>query len=74
MEYVEVKDLYEVWSALSIFGELRVIWQLRSYVSQLRRIPYYPADRPIIPGPLDGTEVPLKCYGHYFTEWAFRVV
>ncbi|KDQ18693.1 hypothetical protein BOTBODRAFT_154660 [Botryobasidium botryosum FD-172 SS1] len=58
MEYIEGKQLSECWPSLSFWSRLRIVFTLRQYVRQLRRIrtPYSS-----IPGPPGKT--PLKCTG-----------
>ena len=58
MDYIEGETLDECWSKLGFLTKLKVVWKLRNYVSQLKRV------RATIPGPVDGSE----CIGFYFTE------
>jgi hypothetical protein len=66
MEYIEGRDLHEVWPSLSIWSRLKVAWVLRGYVRQLRKVkPPHQG----IPGPLNALgPTPLKCKGHYFPD------
>ena len=66
MEYVEGRDLREVWPSLSIWSRFKLAWVLRGYVRQLRKVklPYQG-----IPGPINALgPTPIKCRGHYFPE------
>lgn len=49
MEYIEGVDLDELWPTASWWTRLKIIWTLRGYIRQLRKIrPPYPD----IPGPI----------------------
>ena len=65
MEYIGGRNLEEAWPSLSVFKKLWIIWKLRDYVHQLRRIPLA---EPRTPGPVDGSGKPQRCIGYYFTE------
>ena len=66
MDYVEGRDLHEVWPTLSIWGRLKLAWVLRGYIRQLRKVK---PPHPDIPGPLNALgPIPLKCKGHYFPD------
>ncbi|PSS29881.1 hypothetical protein PHLCEN_2v2612 [Hermanssonia centrifuga] len=63
MEYIEGTDLAVAWPNLGWRKRLRIIWKLRTYVAQLRKV-----EVPDVPGRLDGTGRPLRCIGHFFTD------
>jgi hypothetical protein len=66
MEYIEGRDLHEVWPSLSIWSRFKVAWALRGYVQQLRKVKIQHQG---IPGPINALgPMPLKCRGHYFPE------
>ncbi|KAG8696932.1 hypothetical protein FRC08_006837 [Ceratobasidium sp. 394] len=56
MEYIKGPTLERRWSDLGFFAKLRVVWTLRGYVSQLRRL------QRSVPGPINGGE----CQGYLF--------
>lgn len=58
MEYVDGTDLEIVWPTLSWWRRLSIVWTLRGYIQQLRRVslPF-----PNVPGPFDGTGCPVHC-------------
>ncbi|KIY42887.1 kinase-like protein [Fistulina hepatica ATCC 64428] len=66
MDHVEGETLDVLWPRMSWWHRLRVVWTIRGYIRQLRRIPL---PNPDIPGPFNGTGVPSKCEGFYFTEY-----
>jgi len=66
LEYVEGRDLYEVWPSLSIWSRFKLAWVLRGYIRQLRKVKPPHQD---IPGPINPLgPTPLKCKGHYFPD------
>ncbi|KIY46229.1 kinase-like protein [Fistulina hepatica ATCC 64428] len=65
MDYIEGETLDVVWPRMSWWRRLCVVWTIRGYIRQLRRIPL---PNPDIPGPFDGTGDPFRCEGFYFTE------
>jgi hypothetical protein len=66
MEYVEGRDLHEVWPSLSIWSRFKLAWVLRGYIRQPRK---FKPPHPDIPGPLNALgPTPLKCTGHYFPD------
>ncbi|KAG9096636.1 hypothetical protein FRC06_008482, partial [Ceratobasidium sp. 370] len=48
MDYIKGHTLEACWSNLGFFSKLRVVWTLRGYVSQLRRL------QRSVPGRIDG--------------------
>ena len=67
MEYIPGKTLKECWPDLSLWQRIRVIWTIRGYIRQLRRI------RPpgtVFPGPV--ASEPQVCNGPMFTEYVRR--
>ncbi|KAG8739398.1 hypothetical protein FRC10_005664 [Ceratobasidium sp. 414] len=56
MDYIKGRTLEACWSDLGFFAKLRVVWTLRGYVSQLRRL------QRSVPGRIDGGE----CDGYLF--------
>lgn len=68
MDYIPGKTLDSCWSSLSFWRRLRIIWTLRGYVRQLRRIQVPGALRStMFPGPI--ASEPQVCYGSMFTEY-----
>ncbi len=68
LDYIPGKTLEECWPALGLWRRLRIIWTLRGYIRQLRRIqPRDTLRRIAFPGPF-GSE-PQMCYGPMFTEY-----
>ncbi|KIY42902.1 kinase-like protein [Fistulina hepatica ATCC 64428] len=65
MDHVKGETLDVLWPRMSWWRRLRVVWTIRGYIRQLRRIPL---PNPDIPGPFNGIGVPNKCEGFYFTE------
>ena len=66
MEYIEGRDLHEVWPSLNIWSRFIVAWVLRGCVRQLRKVKPPHQD---IPGPLNALgPTPLKCKEHYFPD------
>ncbi|KAJ3557893.1 hypothetical protein NM688_g1226 [Phlebia brevispora] len=63
MEYVQGEDLINIWPSLSWWHRFKIVWTLRSYVQQLRKVFVPP-----VPGPVDGSGQALVCMGHFFTE------
>ncbi len=61
MDFVDGKQLGQVWPTLSIWKKLRVAWTLRSYIRQLRRID---STLSSVPGPLG--DKPQLCDGFIF--------
>lgn len=61
MDFIAGERLDRAWPTLSLWSRLRVVWTLRSYVRQLRRIPVPP---PPFPGPLG--PIPAECHGTAF--------
>lgn len=60
MEYIEGVDLYEIWPTASWFTRLKIIWTLRGYIRQLRRVkPPFPE----VPGPVSADGEPHPCFG-----------
>lgn len=60
MDFIAGERLDRAWPTLSLWLRLRVVWTLRSYVRQLRRIPVPPP----FPGPLG--PIPAECHGTAF--------
>ncbi|KAG8696931.1 hypothetical protein FRC08_006836 [Ceratobasidium sp. 394] len=56
MDYIRGSTLEMCWSTLGFFAKLHVVWTLRGYVSQLRRL------QRSVPGPIDGG----RCEGYLF--------
>ncbi|KAI0370548.1 kinase-like protein [Pilatotrama ljubarskyi] len=68
MDYIPGKTLKECWSDLSLWQRMRVLWTIRGYIRQLRRIrSAEPVATATFPGPL-GNE-PQLCFGPMFTEY-----
>lgn len=68
LDYIPGKTLEECWPSLGLWRRLRIIWTLRGYIRQLRRIqPRNTLHRIAFPGPF-GSE-PQMCYGPMFTEY-----
>ncbi|KAF7797551.1 hypothetical protein EIP86_008751 [Pleurotus ostreatoroseus] len=63
MQYIEGADLIDLWPSLSWWRRLRIVWTLRGYISQLRKVKVAS-----VPGPIDATGEPLRCSGNWFTE------
>ena len=63
LDYIPGRTLKDSWPTLNLWSKLRVIWTLRSYIAQLRRIRTALVERP---GPL-GNE-PGICRGPFFTD------
>lgn len=61
MDFIDGERLDRAWPTLSLWSRFRVVWTLRSYVRQLRRIPVPP---PPFPGPLGPN--PTECHGTAF--------
>ena len=66
MQYVPGRPLRVVWPTLSLWGKLRVIWTLRQYIRQLRRVSSPYSNRT---GPLGGSD-PLRPPGQIFFDKA----
>jgi aminoglycoside phosphotransferase (APT) family kinase protein len=63
LEYIPGRTLKDSWPTLNLWTKLRVIWTLRSYIMQLRRIRTAPVERPGTLG-----DEPEVCRGPFFTE------
>ncbi|KAJ7596585.1 kinase-like protein, partial [Mycena floridula] len=63
MDYVEGECLLAVWSKLSWWRRIQVVFSLRHYIQQLCRTPL---PFPDIPDPFDGN--PLHCNGGHFSQ------
>ena len=61
MEYITGRTLEQCWSELSFLRKLCIIWTLRGYVRQLRRIPH------TVPWPGPVGDRPQTCYGQWFS-------
>ncbi|PSS37222.1 hypothetical protein PHLCEN_2v943 [Hermanssonia centrifuga] len=61
MEFIDGQQLGQVWPTLSMWGNLRVSWTLRSYICQLRKAT---STLSSVPGPLGGK--PQVCVGFVF--------
>lgn len=66
MQYIEGQTLSDCWNLFSFWTKLRVIWTLRQYISQLRRVVSPYSNRP---GPIGGTEA-IPPPGSIFFECA----
>lgn len=66
MEYIPGQTLEKSWDQLSFWRKLVIIWTLRGYVRQFRRVPFCPVGQEPRPGPI-GDE-PLECDGRLFGE------
>lgn len=68
MDYIPGETLGSCWSRLSYLQRIRIIWTLRGYIKQLRRIQVPDTlSSTVFPGPI-GSE-PRECYGPLFTEY-----
>lgn len=68
MDYIPGETLKSCWPRLGLWQRLRIIWTLRGYIRQLRRIKVPEALRTtIFPGPV--ASEPQVCYGPMFTEY-----
>jgi aminoglycoside phosphotransferase (APT) family kinase protein len=65
MDYIEGETLQTLWPKASFWQKCRIVWTLRGYVRQLRKVklPY-----PTLPGPFDETGEPAWCMGFWFGE------
>jgi len=63
MEYIDGQPLDKCWNKLSIWRRAYIIWTIRGYVQQLRRIPH---PNPGVPGRLGPK--PTECVGIMFGE------
>lgn len=67
MEYIDGVDLDDVWPSASWWNRLKIVWTLRGYIQQLRKVR---APFPDIPGPITWNGRPNPCFsdsefGHY---------
>lgn len=60
LTFVKGRTLNDCWDQLSLFTKFRIIWSLRGYISQMRRL------RRSSPGPVDPS---LLCKGPLFTDY-----
>ncbi|EIW85702.1 hypothetical protein CONPUDRAFT_49132, partial [Coniophora puteana RWD-64-598 SS2] len=62
MEYISGETVEKCWEHLGLWQHFRILWSIRSYIRQLRRIlvPNTPQSKHF-PGPIG--EVPQLCYG-----------
>ena len=68
MEYTPGKTLKECWPDLSLWQRICIIWTIRGYIRQLRRIRTSGAvAKTVFPGPI--ASEPHVCYGPMFTEY-----
>lgn len=68
LNYIPGKTLAKCWPDLGLWQRLRIIWTLRGYIRQLRRIrPRSTPRRTAFPGPF--ASEPQMCYGPMFTEY-----
>ncbi|CDO77830.1 hypothetical protein BN946_scf184714.g5 [Trametes cinnabarina] len=68
LEYIPGKTLGECWAHLGLWQRFRIIWSLRGYIRQLRRIPApYAMQGTPFPGPV--ASEPQLCVGPMFTEY-----
>ncbi len=58
-EYIPGRTLDKCWHSLGFFAKARIVWTLRNYVTQLRRM------KRTTPGPLDRSQV---FEGYYFSH------
>lgn len=66
MEYIPGRTLEKCWHDLSLWRKLVVLWTLRTYVRQMRKVPFHIKGQEPRPGPI-GDE-PLECEGRLFGE------
>ena len=73
MDYIPGRSLEDCWETLGWWQRCRVIWTIRRYIRQLRRVsvPGIPRENQF-PGPI-GNE-PSKCEGTLFTIYVSRSV
>jgi len=67
MEYVPGRTLDACWSTLGLWRKLVLVWTLRKYVRQLRKVPFGPPGQEPRPGPIG--EEPQECQGTFFTDY-----
>ena len=66
MEYIEGEDLHSLWPTMSWWARIKLVWTIRGYIHQLRRIR---APFPHVPGPVSPTGAPEVCFAAAgFTE------
>ncbi|OCH87954.1 hypothetical protein OBBRIDRAFT_813878 [Obba rivulosa] len=67
MELIPGRTLEACWRQLSLWRKFVVVWTLRGYVRQLRRVPFQAARHELRPGPVG--EEPQECNGLFFTDY-----
>lgn len=67
MEFIPARTLDQRWPHLSLWRKLIVVWTLRGYVRQLRKIPLPQTDQGPRPGPLG--DKPSECEGLLFGDY-----
>ncbi|KAI0640045.1 kinase-like domain-containing protein [Trametes polyzona] len=68
VDYIPGRPLEDCWQSLTLWQRLRIIWTIRDYVRQLRRIRVPDTLRKsTFPGPL--APEPRECYGSMFTVY-----
>lgn len=65
MEYIDGVDLEDMWPSANWWKRLKILWALRCYVRQLRRLK---VPNPEVPGPIHPDGAPLACLPPDFSE------
>ncbi|GLB36840.1 putative choline/ethanolamine kinase [Lyophyllum shimeji] len=68
IDYIPGRTLAHCWPALTFWQRVRIIWIIRGYIRQLRRVrPTKAGSRALFPGPV--ANEPEECIGPMFTEY-----
>ena len=72
MDYIPGKTLANCWQDLSIWRRVHVVWKIRGYIRQLRRVRSpYTLGGVVFPGPV--AQEPQMCYGPMFAREYVRL-